>query len=76
MEFIKDILSKAREKDMGLFNGTMGKSLREIGKKVLSKVLEYGDHQKAIIMKVSGITTGSKGRVYLGIKTALIKGSL
>lgn len=59
----------AKDKVTEFFNGIMDKNLREIGRMESNVVLEFGDPPKEIIMKVNGIITGSKVKVFLNIET-------
>lgn len=68
MECIRVTLLMERERGMEHFSGIMGRNLKEIGRMGLRKVLEFGDHQKEIPMRESGIITGNKVKELLGIK--------
>lgn len=57
-----------RGKDMELFNGTMDKNLKVIGKKELNVDSVSGDLPKEIIMKVNGLIIGNKEKVSSSIE--------
>jgi len=55
------------EKDMGRFNGITEKYLKANGKMGLRMVLEHGNHQKVIFMKVNGYLIDSMAKGHLNI---------